>query len=1175
MMRSEAETARRERRLVLPPLGDKHGLEEERSSHPYPILATIAAGLRVENDGADAGELVSIPDVWAQVEVFRAALFDERHPLHARAEGQWRGLLAFFALRYSRGFEVSIDCLRFGRLTGNGTDRESERRNDRGVMAILGKVRPKVALPGHDWSEIGLIRVGGNVVGLVVPTTIVCPARRPPAALVERLPWIAHDRIVDPLTVPDLSGEEIALLAEFSQDASSFLVRPNGEPNADYNARFAARGLFAPEDAGRVALAHLKIAFDRFKQDAEEIVALKRLGRDLRGTFRPRRLHLDGLPGQRLYPLLTNVKVRGPSRSEPLSETMLPTRPELQEAGLNGIIIIDPNLPQAFGVRAAEINVWRGIKLQQVLDHKDELDRVVVDAAANGYLCLDPKDFFTSYFYRMNNVQVDAHPSLFKDALLPITPAVMMLLRPEDLPHSIEIAVGHMDNTVTLRLKLSGINGRDDRVYTVRKAYPLNDIINREPPTTLSFWPDFEHPEWRWHFTYYGGRLTQQFAPRMLVSMPAMAGFIAAGAANPAARVRQAKQLVSEAHLLVDDRLPLDQTETPIELYRSEAAPEALYCDFVLDVRTPGFVESRARTPAGILLVPHRKPQPSSEECAIAIDFGTVNTSVYRRIGGGNPEPMSFRSHLVLPFAVDSPEKELPYRGFLPLKDIQIPFMTVLRDRQLQGVVAERLPIWSSLIYYVTDVARGLGELEVSESTRDAPLLFGLKWGVTPEERLPIRTFLAQAALQALAEVMARGIAPHRVTWRFSYPEAYSPSQQDDFFSAAAHAIEIAAAPDGSVAPKMTSDSESLSTALYFMKARPRDAPAMGDLVTIDIGGLTSDVSIWHNRRLIWRNSLKLAGQHILLRYLLAYPDLVGRVADIHVNLRPLNERITNLPDDKRQNGYEMLINSRVFQDEFVENLHLMGGEPTGRTLRAVAELALLGILHYVGRTMQYCAKKSDGYRPKQAHIAVCLGGRASMLYKSLFDLNGQRSQLDPSLGALQDAAPGLIGGAQLVYSDRPKHEVAYGLLVPQQGALGLDVEADDYRVKDIILGEEVRSGDSLLRYDSVTRELGIAGEWQVLDLNELKAFVASLEHHSRTIMAVQLDAGAERAILNAVKAQLVTDRETLEKLSADGKLKDGHVQSESTVIEPPFIVGLRELVDLVIAGQAPLQLRR
>ena len=68
------------------------------------------------------------------------------------------------------------------------------------------------------------------------------------------------------------------------------------------------------------------------------------------------------------------------------------------------------------------------------------------------------------------------------------------------------------------------------------------------------------------------------------------------------------------------------------------------------------------------------------------------------------------------------------------------------------------LPLWSQLIFYVTDVNQGLRPL--GDVVGGSRLHFDLKWATKIEERRPIRTFLAQVALQSLAEVVAAALRP-------------------------------------------------------------------------------------------------------------------------------------------------------------------------------------------------------------------------------------------------------------------------------------------------------------------------------------------------------------------------------------------------------------------------------
>ena len=77
--------------------------------------------------------------------------------------------------------------------------------------------------------------------------------------------------------------------------------------------------------------------------------------------------------------------------------------------------------------------------------------------------------------------------------------------------------------------------------------------------------------------------------------------------------------------------------------------------------------------------------------------------------------------------------------------------------------------------------------------------------------------------------------------------------------------------------------SESLSSALYF--ASSKSAPFTETVVTIDIGGHTSDISIWQDRKLLWRNSMQIAGRHILINFLNENPKFIDVLAKNNTKL--------------------------------------------------------------------------------------------------------------------------------------------------------------------------------------------------------------------------------------------------------------------------------------------------
>ena len=138
-----------------------------------------------------------------------------------------------------------------------------------------------------------------------------------------------------------------------------------------------------------------------------------------------------------------------------------------------------------------------------------------------------------------------------------------------------------------------------------------------------------------------------------------MARFIIAGRMI-GARVELAAQLATEP-MREPDYWPSGwrccRPKRPVEPIAPDAgrAGSALLRFCYRSARPTGFIESRARTAAGVLLLARKKQIPSPDNCAIGIDFfGTVNTSVYQRFGaGGKPEPIMLKNHLILPFAAD------------------------------------------------------------------------------------------------------------------------------------------------------------------------------------------------------------------------------------------------------------------------------------------------------------------------------------------------------------------------------------------------------------------------------------------------------------------------------------------------------------------------------------------
>ena len=159
----------------------------------------------------------------------------------------------------------------------------------------------------------------------------------------------------------------------------------------------------------------------------------------------------------------------------------------------------------------------------------------------------------------------------------------------------------------------------------------------------------------------------------------------------------------------------------------------------------------------------------NNDSISFGIDFGTTNTCAYMRVNEEIPKEINFANRLYTPFAPADDKEYLKYllRDFVPERNIVLPFQTISRDRNLgkkQGDISFPLPLWNALIYYVGDMRDGLNDIL---KPLQRPLHFNLKWSKAEADRERIEIYLAQVALQCIAEGLARGADLDKINWSF------------------------------------------------------------------------------------------------------------------------------------------------------------------------------------------------------------------------------------------------------------------------------------------------------------------------------------------------------------------------------------------------------------------------
>ena len=88
------------------------------------------------------------------------------------------------------------------------------------------------------------------------------------------------------------------------------------------------------------------------------------------------------------------------------------------------------------------------------------------------------------------------------------------------------------------------------------------------------------------------------------------------------------------------------------------------------------------------------------------------------------------------------------------------------------------MPIWNNLIYYVNDMNNSLEQIL---NDQDRPIHANLKWSDVSADVIRVEVYMAQIALQSLAEAYSKGIDPSNIQWFYSYPEAFTPRALRDY----------------------------------------------------------------------------------------------------------------------------------------------------------------------------------------------------------------------------------------------------------------------------------------------------------------------------------------------------------------------------------------------------------
>ncbi len=588
---------------------------------PAPALGTVAGALQIGGLDAELEDLVSIPDVWARVELFKNALLvASKGPAHDAAVREWRGLMTVLALgRYHKlALESSVADLA---VLAKKPFTENYDDSMANFPSVIRQLTPADSLSEETgWSSVGLLRYKEKPLAMIVPTTLVAPGWGYGAALDQAISWGYGGRLTDPcsvasMTVPELSAIHWFLTHHWQlDDAAEKETFADGPEEATSlpNAQGVSARRTRLNDSFRRELKSFKLALEGA---LEARGASKRPRKDV---FTEQNLGLT-LPKTELYRPLNFVPILDPKfYAEQLpSETILRPR-EALASRFEGAVVVDSRLAEDWQQPSGSIRVWRQHSLEQLQRRSDLRGQLASDLAKDSYEMVDTSTFFTDHLCQVDNAKAIGQGDAFSDYLLPLKPEILLYLSPEELRQRLSLDRTGGRIRVSLRVGLER-QGGGTRDFTFERSYSeADEVVSDRGAPAAAIWPKFARKDWGHYFVFVSGHAENHVMPQSVVSIglilarldaspdKAPGGCLHGGLSDEVGGNELSFEDAGEHHL-----------------YRLDHPAEALVCETWRDQR---------RRAAGMLLLPdlpERQESTTAKRWKVGIDFGTTNTCLY------------------------------------------------------------------------------------------------------------------------------------------------------------------------------------------------------------------------------------------------------------------------------------------------------------------------------------------------------------------------------------------------------------------------------------------------------------------------------------------------------------------------------------------------------------------
>ena len=571
------------------------------------------------------------------------------------------------------------------------------------------------------------------------------------------------------------------------------------------------------------------------------------------------------------------------------------------------------------------------------------------------------------------------------------------------------------------------------------------------------------------------------------------------------------------------------------------------------------------QSPGG--LIPLESPEPikdTADRWDVGLDFGTSFTNWAIWDQNLAPRRFSLESALWPVTAANATvQQELLNRYFLPQEMYPIgdnpPTSTSL------SVVGSGDKISSN-----KNVPKIFHEARLHIPQPDEEFKSHLRTGFKWEHPVFQRPFLEQIALMISADAVRHGA--ERMTWRLSYPTAFSKNTRKnyhDFWKKLTIELSnISGIEQGLNSNPLVSEAVAFACCL----AEDDKKLTFQHTACMDIGGRTTDISLWQNSRLIHQVSVPFAGQHICTKILDCRQGFALEL------LHGKSNSLTSMPISSGQtmesNRLSLIDNYIRFQSKILlENMsmrRLSGQGNRDKTLEQFISLMALatgGLYHYLGFIVK-CLHEKETLQ-KRSCVSVYVGGNGGRLLHWLDPTCqfNEDSQANTWLSRIQALAINLNNnesaeGTHL--SEKFKDEVAIGLVVDRPHLSGInDSESNPFSGESLCINGYEFSAEQPIDLSHMDHDEPVK-VMRLLNLKELQRYVQG--------MVQAMEGLRDDLQINPVMQASDLEGALGEKVLARAQdLCDQHLgdpKNPKTMgnfsVEPGFFLGLRALIEVL-----------